>query len=130
MTASHTTKHGSSQGAPDYLEPGADHSTILATDSDALRLIDCYFATVGLMLPVVSKTALLADYRALRNNRGISHFSTKSILLSMVFAHAAAAMGEIARHTYYRQALRCLDNRKLRGASLELGTMPLYCRLY
>jgi len=109
--------------------PGRSHRSTsssfstLPPESEVLRLLDCYFASVGSMLPFVSKPALLGDYRRLRYEDTGPQSRVKRALLNVAFALASATLADGSSETFYHRSLACLDERRLRGASVELGTL-------
>ena len=93
----------------------------LPPELEALCLIDRYFISVGSMLPFVSKPVLLSDHRRLRHGGTGPHFGAKRALLNIIFALASATLADRDSGTFYHRSLACLDERRIRGASVELS---------
>lgn len=89
-----------------------DHA--LPSENDRSVLVDRFFTTVGVVLPFVDKTALM-----MADNKPIPRAILS--LLNIVYAHASSTIDKWSSELFYRRALALLDERTLRGSSLELG---------
>lgn len=104
-------RHSNSQ---ERLEHTVLEPLVLPNENDRTILVDRYFATIGVVLPFVDRLALLV-----REDRPISR--AMRALLNIVYAHAASTMEDWSSDLFYRRALALLDERTLRGSTLELG---------
>ena len=95
-----------------YALPGDEHLTLL---------INQYFDTAGMAMPYISKSVLLCEYhRAPQENlRGLSR--PMRALLNIICAFASSTISNGDTEIYYHRALGLLDERTLRGSSLELS---------
>ncbi|KAH8888104.1 hypothetical protein GQ53DRAFT_826665 [Thozetella sp. PMI_491] len=92
----------------------------LPNEQELLALVTQFFATVGIALPYIDKVSLLS-YTAQPSNIALRQMSRpKRALLNIVCAHAAFTVQSTDAELYYQRSLGSLDERTLRGASLEL----------
>lgn len=118
-----TTAQSSSSIQPITNDQRASADTNYPNDAFALpnhetlsTLINHFFATIGTVLPYISKPRLFAEIR--RNHQLSTPFRA---LLNIVCAHASSSLRNSTAETFYRLSLALLDDCTLRGASLELG---------
>jgi len=131
VNASRMSEARVSEGIPQQNYPqlsGLSHritgiqALALPPEPEALCLIDSYFVSVGSMLPFVSKPTLLSDYRRLRHDDTGPHFGAKRALVNVIFALGSATLVDGDSGTFYHRSLACFDERRIRGASIELST--------
>jgi hypothetical protein len=119
-TRSSTPLEHQNMKAPDK-EQGAVDIFALPRDEDAIRLINHFFATVGLVLPYVSKLTLVLEYNQARRQDFSRLRRDFLALLNITWAHASSSLRISDAETFYRRALVLLDERTLRGTSQELS---------
>ncbi|TVY17262.1 Lactose regulatory protein LAC9 [Lachnellula arida] len=91
----------------------------LSKDQDIAFLIYQFSTTVGLVLPFVNTTQLLNDYhRAQEHNLPLPR-PTRA-LLNIICAYASTTLRDPDSGAYYQKALALMDEKTLRGSSLEL----------
>lgn len=99
---------------------------MLPREQDAIMLINHFFATVGLVLPILNKSIVVSEYNQARRQSFHSARRDFLALLNIVWAHASSALHSSEAETFYRRALALLDERTLRGTSTKLGMQELY----
>lgn len=89
--------------------------------SEAMRLTDHFFATVGTVLPIVSKSVLVTSYESLQEGGYSSKSSIKRSLVNIIFALSHASFGQPESDLYYHRSMICLGKSQLQDASIELS---------
>lgn len=85
-------------------------------------LIDHFFTSLGVALPIVSKPILMIKYHELRRSPSNRAQGAERALIDIVLAHGAASLPANDQHKiYYTRALNALDGNQLRRTSIELG---------
>ncbi|KIX03160.1 uncharacterized protein Z518_06711 [Rhinocladiella mackenziei CBS 650.93] len=123
-------QEGSSQQSGRQTHPRDIDVTALPRDPEASAFIDHFFASVGAFLPFVSKSALVADYHRLRDEKAPPRLGARRALLNSVFALASASLGEEDSSVFNGRALASLNERQLRGTSVELVQALLLIATY
>lgn len=94
---------------------------VLPRERDAIPLMNRFFATVGLVLPILSRTTLVSEYNQARRS-SFSHVRRDFLaLLNIVWAHASSSIQTVEAETFYQRALAVLDERSMQGTSVELS---------
>lgn len=126
-----------SRSFPDYVENGRraqdtfDRSLKayqIPRTQDTLHLITRFFSTVGLVLPYVDKSSLVSIIKPTEGDTPRQTSRVEEALLSIICAYAALSTSTTDAYAYYQNTLNLLEERTLRGASLQLvQTLLLLC---
>ncbi|CAM1505903.1 Fc.00g115400.m01.CDS01 [Cosmosporella sp. VM-42] len=116
---------------PNYCVRDSNKSPLPARVT-AVRWINCFFDTIGAILPYVSEPALIDSLDALERTSRDSQPSGRAneALLNIVFAHALSTVNEDPPETYYRRTLGLLDPKTLYVSSLSLLQALLLLSIY
>lgn len=93
----------------------------LPQEQELRFLINHFFATVGAILPFVSKPVVLAEYSRVRRESFKQLSRAFRALLNIICAHASSSLRGWDFKVFYQRSLALLDDRVLRGANIELG---------
>lgn len=96
----------------------------LSKDQDIAFLIYQFSTTVGVVLPFVNTTQLLNDYHRAEEHNLLLPRPTRA-LLNIICAYASTTLRDPDPGAYYQKALALMDEKTLRGSSLELSQLRL-----
>lgn len=105
-----------------HLGRSENNDLTLSGPLDTLKLLDHFFLSVGIVVPVLSKPHLLSEYHKVYSTNQSQSGGTKRALLYIVLAHGAASLGRNDHNIFYKRALTQLDDLKLQTTSIELST--------
>lgn len=89
-------------------------------------LINHFFATVGIVMPIISKHDVMAEYNSLRRDGAGSETREFRALINIMNAHAASSLSNQDPEVFYERSIVQLDVIPTGTASIQLRKFALY----
>ncbi|CZR63519.1 uncharacterized protein PAC_13416 [Phialocephala subalpina] len=102
------------------IKPDVADLHAIPNGQDLALLMNQFFGTVGLTLPIIDRSAVLPEHNRSRELNGDQLSKPKLALIHVLCAYALSTLRNETAIAFYHRALLLLDDRTLRGSSLEL----------